>query len=94
MMHELSVTIGWQCSCCHETFEFEFDAANHDRYCSQFDARNRLVATKQLAAIKLETYKPDGSRSGIALSEPQPIEIVSDLTKLRLEVKNMIGRWS
>jgi hypothetical protein len=95
MIHELNCTIGYQCSCCDRVFEFEADAYTHDSWCNRRLSRsNQIVAEKQMAAIKLETFKPDGTRAGIALSEPQPIEIASDLTKLRLEVKNMIGRWS
>lgn len=95
MIHELNCTIGYQCSCCNKTFEFEADAYTHDQWCSRcFTANDKLIAQRQMASIKLETYKPDGSKAGIALTEPAPIEIVPDLTQMRIEVKKIIGRWS
>lgn len=95
MLREISCFLGYECCTCGKVFEFPFDAHNHDAWCSRhFRDEDKLKAQKQIAQIKIETFKPDGSRAGIALSEPEPIEIVPDLVAMRRSVKNLIGRWS
>lgn len=93
-IHEISCTIGYECGCCGKCFEFEADAYSHGQFCGRFDANNLIKAQKQLAQIKLETFKPDGSHAGIVLSEPEPIEVVPDIVAMRRELRKMIGRWS
>ena len=97
MYQEITNTIGYRCCSCNAIFEFHQDVANHDHYCSRYSRMkedNRIVAKKQIAQIKLETFTDDGSHAGIVLQETPPIEIVPDLVAMRRSVKNLIGNWS
>lgn len=93
-IREISCTIGYECCACGKLFEFPADAHSHGQWCRAFDRDNQIKATKQLAQIKIETFKADGSKSGIALSDPEPIEIVPDLVAMRRAVRKMVGNWS
>lgn len=93
VIREINCTIGYECAHCLKCFEFPADAYSH--YCGGgIHLANRALAKRQMAEIRLETFKPDGSHSGIALSKPQEIEVVPDLIAMRRAVKNIIGNWS
>lgn len=93
MIREIMTTLGYECSCCGCCFEFPFDAYSHRCY-RGIDYNTQTTAKTQLAQLKLETFKDDGTHAGIVLSEPQPIEIVPDLIALRRSVRKSIGMWS